>query len=71
MIERLKSASFWVSLIGAAILILSVFGVHIGDEVASNIVNGVCSALVMFGIASPTGANTMAGDKSDDNDKTE
>ncbi|MCH5155024.1 MAG: hypothetical protein J1F69_00310 [Clostridiales bacterium] len=66
MIERIKSTSFWVGLISAVFLILSAFGVEIGDETASNVINGVCSALVMLGIASPI------GDKSDKtDDKTE
>ncbi|MDE5562004.1 MAG: hypothetical protein K2K13_03660 [Clostridiales bacterium] len=53
MIERLKSTSFWAGLIGAVFLILSAFGVEIGDEVASTVINGVCSALIMLGIAAP------------------
>lgn len=53
MIERIKSTSFWAGLIGAVFLILSAFGVEIGDEVASTVINGVCSALIMLGIAAP------------------
>lgn len=53
MIERLKSTSFWAGLIGAVFLILGAFGVEIGDEVASTVINGVCSALIMLGIVSP------------------
>lgn len=53
MIERIKSTSFWAGLIGAVFLILSAFGVEIGDEVASAVINGVCSALIMLGIAAP------------------
>lgn len=65
MIERLKSTSFWAGLIGAVFLILGAFGVEIGDEVASTVINGVCSVLIMLGIAVPP---AKAKDKSDGND---
>ena len=65
MIQRLKSTSFWVGIISAVFLILGAFGVDIGDEVASNVINGVCSALVMLGIVAPP----AGGDKADDGDK--
>lgn len=60
MIERIKSTSFWAGLIGAVFLILGAFGVEIGDEAASAVINGVCSALIMLGIAAPT-AKTKDG----------
>ena len=65
MIERLKSTSFWVGLISAVFLILGAFGVEIGNDTASNVINGICSALVMLGIATPQGAD-KAGDDTDD-----
>ncbi|MDE6201646.1 MAG: hypothetical protein K2M47_07235 [Clostridiales bacterium] len=68
MIERLKSTSFWAGLIGAVFLILGAFGVEIGDEVASTVINGVCSALIMLGIAAPP-AN--AKQNADGDDSTE
>lgn len=71
MIQKLKSTSFWVSLVSAVFLILGAFGVEIGDQTASAVINGICSALVMLGIASPTGGNktddqTKDGDSTDD-----
>ncbi|MCH5154750.1 MAG: hypothetical protein J1F71_06010 [Clostridiales bacterium] len=68
MIERIKSVGFWVGLISAVFLILGAFGVEIGDEVAGNVINGVCSALVMLGIVTPV--TPKAADKPDD-EKTE
>ena len=67
MIERLKSTSFWVGLVSAVFLILGAFGVEIGDQTASNVINGICSVLVMLGIATPTGkkADDGADDKGD------
>ncbi len=56
MLERIKSTSFWVGLIGAVFLILGAFGVEIGDEVASMVINSVCSVLIMLGIVSPAKA---------------
>ena len=63
MSERIKSMSFWAGLIGAVFLILSAFGVEIGDEVASTVINGVCSVLIMLGIIVPP-----AKDKDDNDD---
>lgn len=72
MKERIKSAGFWVSAISAVFLILGAFGVEIGDAAASNIINGVCSVLIMFGIIKPNGGIAFAGDgdeaTSDDDD---
>ncbi|MBD5131959.1 MAG: hypothetical protein HDT28_05140 [Clostridiales bacterium] len=53
MKQRIKSMSFWIGLIGSVILILSAFGVEIGDETANAVINGVCSLLVVFGIVTP------------------
>lgn len=61
MIERLKSKSFWISLISAVFLILGAFGVEIGDETASTVINGVCSVLVMLGIAAPSSSVDATG----------
>lgn len=65
MIERIKSTTFWVSLISAVFLILGAFGVEIGDQTASAVINGVCSALVMFGIAKPPASAKPAQDQSE------
>ena len=53
MKEKIKHARFWVGLIGAIFLILSAFGVEIGDDTATTVVNSVCSLLVMLGIVVP------------------
>ncbi|MDE5592756.1 MAG: hypothetical protein K2I75_02365 [Clostridiales bacterium] len=71
MIERLKSTSFWAGLIGAVFLILSAFGVEIGDEVASTVINGVCSALIMLGIAAPPVKTEDKPDGKDDGSTVE
>ncbi|MDE7107206.1 MAG: phage holin family protein [Clostridiales bacterium] len=67
MIERIKSTSFWAGLIGAVFLILGAFGMEIGDEVASTVINGVCSVLIMLGIASPTVKSKNSSDGKDEN----
>lgn len=69
MIERIKSTTFWVSLISAVFLILGAFGVEIGDELASSIINSVCSVLVMFGIAKPTSIDKTVTDEPQDCDE--
>lgn len=73
MIERIKSTSFWAGLIGAVFLILGAFGVEIGDEVASTVINSVCSVLIMLGIAVPPAKdkNDKDGDGSPPTEKDE
>ena len=50
--ERIKNVGFWISIISAVFLILGAFGVEIGDETASSVINAVCSLLVVTGIVS-------------------
>lgn len=73
--DRIKTTSFWAGLIGAIFLALGAFGVDIGDETASAVINAVCSVLVVFGVVSaPQSADADAsgdlvqniGDKSDE-----
>lgn len=56
--ERIKNVGFWTSLIGGVILILGAFGVEIGEEQVSNVINAVCSLLVVFGIVSDPTSGT-------------
>ncbi|MDE6029263.1 MAG: holin [Clostridiales bacterium] len=71
MLERIKSASFWVELIGAVFLILGAFGVEIGDEVASTVVNGICSVLIMLGIVVPSKPRNTTAASNDDGSSAE
>lgn len=50
--ERMKNVGFWVSLVSAVFLILGAFGVEIGDDVASTVINALSSLLVVLGVAS-------------------
>ncbi len=50
--ERIKNVGFWISIISAIFVILGAFGVEIGGETSSNIINAICSALVLLGVVS-------------------
>lgn len=50
--ERIKNVGFWASLIGSVFLIIGAFGVEIGGDVMNEVINAVCSLLVVFGIVS-------------------
>ena len=50
--ELMKNVGFWVSLVSAVFLILGAFGVEIGDDVSSTIINALSSLLVILGVAS-------------------
>ena len=72
--DRIKNIGFWVSILSAVIIILGAFGVEIADGSATEIINGVCSALVLLGVFSdPTsGIGYLDGTvKADETDKTE
>lgn len=71
MKERIKSATFWMSLVSALFLILGAFGVEIGDQTASSVINGISSVLIMFGIIKPQNVASDGGAFSDDSDKKE
>ena len=58
MKDRIKSASFWATAIGAVFLMLSAFGVDIGGEVQHTVINAVCSVLVVLGIITVPGKKT-------------
>ena len=63
--DRIKTAGCWSGLIGTGILMLSAFGVEIGDQTAGAVINTVCSALAVFGVISspkPDGCNIGGGD---------
>lgn len=68
--DRIKSAGFWTGLLGALFLILGAFGVDIGDQTASAVINSVCSLLVVFGIVTAP-KPTEPESESDDADKEE
>lgn len=65
--ERIKNVGFWISLVSCIFLILGAFGIEIGDDTASSVINAVCSALVMLGIVSdPTsGSGYLDGTRCD------
>lgn len=71
MKEKVKSAGFWVSVISSVFLILGAFGVEIGDDTASAVINGICSLLVMFGIIVPGKSGTKGEDCEEINDDCE
>lgn len=66
--EKIKSVGFWSGLIGTLFLVLSAFGVDIGDQTVNAVVNSVCSLLVMFGIiSSPADAEEKEGGENGEN----
>lgn len=71
MIDRIKSTTFWISLVSAVFLILGAFGVEIGDQTASSVVNGISSVLIMFGIIKPQNTGADVNRPPDDSDKAE
>ena len=61
--ERAKNIGFWISIASSVMLILGAFGVEIGDDTVSAVINGVASFLVVCGIVSDptTGTGYLDG----------
>ena len=51
ILSKLRSGSFWVALIGALNLILTRLGYADAATLSENIVSGIASVLLIFGIA--------------------
>ncbi len=71
MKDKIKSAGFWISLIGSIFLMLGAFGIEIASETASAVINGVCSFLVMAGIIVPEKHGKEQSDASPEDDDLE
>lgn len=50
MSDKLKSKKFWISLAGAAIMLLQLLGVRIDVPYVSEIISSICAACVLVGL---------------------
>lgn len=68
--KKFKSYTFWMSLVGAFILILQnlglAFGFAVNEEVIMNIINSVCGVLVLLGIINNPAKNKTKIEVSDE-----
>ena len=64
--EKLRSASFWVALSGALTLILSRLGYSDSASLTQNIVDGLASVLLVFGIATSPVRDKTDGDTAEE-----
>src|SRR5574344_957426 len=77
MKDKMKTYSFWISVGGAVILLINnvgkAFGFTIDNKIVSDVINGVCGILVMFGVLTMTtnakSDNIENDSKTDENDE--
>jgi uncharacterized membrane protein len=50
MLEKMKTVSFWISILGAAKIIAQLFGLEIDDALVNNIANGFAGVATLVGI---------------------
>ena len=50
MKEKLKTKSFWLTVVGAVIMLLQAFGLKINVPVVNEIITALCSVAIVMGI---------------------
>jgi hypothetical protein len=53
LIKKLRSVKFWLSLAGAVVIALQLFGVKVSAPYINEVVSAVCSVFVVLGIMIP------------------
>ena len=73
--DKVKTYSFWISLVSAVLIIVRVVGEHFGwfinESFIMDIVTGVCGVLVLLGILSSPTQNTTSEKKNMENTITD
>ena len=73
--DKVKTYSFWISLVSAVLIIVRVVGEHFGwfinESFIMDIVTGVCGVLVLLGILSSPTQNTTSETKNMENTITD
>lgn len=52
-LSRIKSVKFWLSLTGAVVIVLQLFGLKISAPYINEVVSAICSVFVVLGIMVP------------------
>ena len=79
MLEKIKSVKFWLSLSGAIVIVLQLFGLRVSAPFVNEVVSAICSVFVILGIMVPDngadGENETVGENEiateDDGEKAE
>lgn len=62
MLNKLKSVKFWLSLSGAVVIVLQLFGLKISAPYVNEVVSAVCSVFVILGIMVPDNREDEPGE---------
>ena len=61
MLKKLKSVKFWLSLSGAVVIVLQLFGLKISAPYVNEVVSAICSVFVILGIMVPDNRDDLPG----------
>ena len=50
MKEKLKTKSFWLSIVGAVIVLLQAFGLKVDVPVINEVITAICSVAIVAGV---------------------
>lgn len=50
MKEKLKSKTFWLTLVGAVVVLLQAFGLRVDVPVLNEVITAVCSVAIVAGV---------------------
>ena len=66
MLKKLKSVKFWLSLSGAAVIVLQLFGLKISAPYVNEVVSAICSVFVILGIMVPDNREDLPGEENEE-----
>lgn len=65
MLKKLKSVKFWLSLSGAVVIVLQLFGLKISAPYVNEVVSAICSVFVILGIMVPDNRDDLPGEENE------
>lgn len=65
MLKKLKSVKFWLSLSGAVVIVLQLFGLKISAPYVNEVVSAICSVFVILGIMVPDNREDLPGEENE------
>lgn len=72
MKEKLKSKRFWITLVGAVIVLLQAIGLKVDVPAINEIVTAVCSVAIVLGVMiEDTKTKNSEQNESENNEETE
>ena len=71
MLKKLKSVKFWLSLSGAVVIVLQLFGLKISAPYVNEVVSAICSVFVILGIMVPDNRDDLPGEENESDNQVD